>query len=380
MATLDSYTLFTPLELAKGLTLKNRIVYGPATRARADLKTRVPLDRMFTYYEQRAAGAGLIIAEACAVSEQAFGWWGSPALYNDEQEAAWKILVDRVHAKGGTIFLQLWHLGRNSHPSFHVKGEVVSASASKLSGTIRNSDGEHEPYVRARALELDEIADVVDDYRKCAKRAKAVGFDGVEVHGASGCLVDQFLQSSTNWRTDKYGGSFENRSRFLHEIVEALKTVYPADRIAVRLSPNGSAAEMGSEDNFEMFTYAIERLGAHGLAYLALLDGVLFADSDKSRHLSVFDAKKVFKGIVMSNNMLTRDVAEGLLRSGAADLVGFVRLYMANPDLAERFRNDWPLNTQEVPYEHFWDAHKGDEGYNSFPIYAESVSAGPAAP
>ncbi|ETP45960.1 hypothetical protein F442_07735, partial [Phytophthora nicotianae P10297] len=227
------YKLFTPLELSKDVVLKNRIVYGPTTRARSDLETHVPLERNIVYYEQRA-GAGLLITEGCGISEQGFGWHGAPALYTDEQEAVWKELVDRVHAKGTKIFLQLWHMGRQSHPSFHPTNEVVSASATQyVDGTTRNASGERTGFEKARALELEEIPEVVEMYRQCAIRAKRAGFDGVEVHGANGYLVDQFLQSTTNQRTDKYGGSFENRYRFLHEIVEALKTVFPAGRIAV---------------------------------------------------------------------------------------------------------------------------------------------------
>nr|KAE8941189.1 hypothetical protein PF009_g9023 [Phytophthora fragariae] len=338
------YKLFTPLELSKDLVLKNRIVYGPTTSARSDPDTHVPLERNI-----------------------GFGWYGAPALYTDEHEAVWKELVDRVHAKGTKIFLQLWHMGRQSHPSFHPTNEVVSASATQyVGGTTRNASGERCDFEKARALTTEEFPEVVEMYRQCAIRAKRAGFDGVEVHGANGYLVDQFMQSVTNQRTDKYGGSFENRYRFLDEIVEALKTVFPAGRIGVRLSPNGVFGGMGSKDNNEMFTYAFERLSEHGLAYLAMLDG--FGYSSESRTLTVFDAKKAFKGIVMANNSYTRDTAEGVIRSGAADLVGFARLFISNPDLVERFRNDWPVNP--VPdYKFFWDSATGDEGYNTFGHY-----------
>lgn len=368
---LADYKLFTPLELAKGLELKNRIVYGPTTRARADPETRVPLERNMVYYEDRA-GAGLIVTEGCAISEQGFGWYGAPALYTDEQEAAWKELVQRVHAKDGKIFLQLWHMGRQSHPSFQPDNQVVSASATQWENSrTRNAQGEHAPFEKARALKRDEIPSVVEMYRQCAVRAKRAGFDGVEVHGANGYLVDQFLQSCTNHRTDEYGGSLENRYRFLGEVVEALKTVYPANRIAVRLSPNGQYGGMGSADNAEMFTYAFERLSEHGLAYLAMLDGFGFGYMTQGKLLTAFDAKKAFKGPVMANNSYARDTAEGVVRSGAADFVGFARLYIANPDLAERFQNDWPLNP--VPgHEYLWDASKGNEGYNTFKHYQPS--------
>lgn len=373
MTSLPDYKLFTPFQLSESLMLKSRVVYGPATRARADLKTREPTERMSVYYEERAS-AGLLIAELCAISEQGYGWWGTPAMYNDEQQAVWTRLVERVHKKDGRIFLQLWHTGRQSHPSFNDKREVVSASATRLeNGTTRDANGDRVGFEAARALELNEIADIVEDCRKCAERAKAAGFDGVEIHGANGYLVDQFLQSCTNKRTDHYGGSFENRYRFLHEIIETVKTVYPADRIGVRVAPNGVNGGMGSHDNFNLFTYVFEQLSVHGLAYLALLDGEFVGVTNKSTAMTVFDAKKAFGGTVIANNSLTRDTAEGVLRSGAADLVGFVRLFLSNPDLVERFQNDWPLNGP-VPHEHYWDAHMGDVGYNVYTPYNKQGS------
>ncbi|EGZ15545.1 hypothetical protein PHYSODRAFT_505882 [Phytophthora sojae] len=369
VANTADYALFTPLRLGEGLELKNRIVYGPVTRARCDIKTHAPLERNAAYYEQRA-GAGLIVTEACAISEQAFGWYGSPALYTDEQVQGWKEVVNRVHKKGGKIFVQLWHMGRQSHPSFHTNNEVVSSSATLYeSGRTRNANGEHVGYERARALALNEIPDVVDQWRQCAQRAKEAGFDGIEVHAAGGYLIDQFLQSCTNLRTDMYGGSFENRYRFLNDVIEAVKAVYPADRIGVRTAPNSPYGGMGSSDNVEMFTYVYKRLSEHGFAYLAILDGSEGIGADahyhgKCRPLTTFDAKTAFKGIVIANKGYSRDIAEGVLRSGSADLVGFARMFMANPDLVERFKNDWPL-TPLMDYEFFWDPAKGDEGYNT---------------
>ncbi|OWY99911.1 12-oxophytodienoate reductase [Phytophthora megakarya] len=368
-SVMTDYQLFTSLKLGDDLMLKNRIVYGPTTRARSDPVSHVPLERNIQYYEQRAS-AGLIITEGTAVSEQGFGWYGAPAMYTDEQEAGWKKLVDRVHAKGAKIFLQLWHMGRQSHPSFHPSNEVVSASATQyVGGRTRNAHGEHVNFEKARALETNEIPVIIDMFRQSAVRAKRAGFDGVELLANNGYLIDQFLQSSTNQRTDKYGGSFENRYRFLDEIVDALKTVFPSDRIAVRLSPNGVFGGMGSDDNTEMFLYAFEQLSKHGLAYLAILDGFGFGRYENmTRPLTVFDAKKAFKGYVMANNSYTRDTAEGVVSSGAADLVSFVRLYLSNPDLVERFQNDWPLNPV-IDAEYFWDASKGDECYHTFKPY-----------
>ncbi|TMW68967.1 hypothetical protein Poli38472_001123 [Pythium oligandrum] len=367
MATAD-YKLFTPLTLGKDFVLKNRVVFSPLTRGRSNQQTRTPNDTNTLYYEQRA-GAGLIITEATAISEQGFGWFGAPGLYTQEHADGWKKVVDAVHAKGGKIVLQLWHMGRQSHSSFNAKNETVAPSAIGITeGHLRNAQGEHAPYEVPRALETDEIPAIVEDYRKCSELAKQVGFDGVEIHAANGYLVDTFLQSSTNKRTDKYGGSIENRSRFLLEIVDAIKTVWSSDRIGVRLSPNGSFGQMGSEDNVETYTYVFQQLSQHNLAYVALLDGFGFGYHNKCRLITVFDAKTHFKGTVFATNSYTRDIAEGVIRSGAADAVGFGRLYISNPDLAERFQNDWPLNP-DASYADYWDASKGAEGYTTFPAY-----------
>jgi N-ethylmaleimide reductase len=362
MSPTENYKLFTPLRLGSDLELKNRIVFGPATRARINPVSHAPSEMTAIYYEQRA-GAGLIISEGCAISEQGFGWYGSPGLHTDEQAAGWKEVVDRIHQQGSKIFVQLWHMGRQSHPSFHTNNEVVSASATLYEGgSTRSVDGERTGFERARALTINEIPGVVEQYRRCAELAKQVGFDGAEVHAGSGYLIDQFLQSCTNERTDRYGGSFENRYRFLLEVIEAVKTVFPADHIGVRVSPSSKYGGMGSVDNTELFTYVFQRLSEHGLGYLAILDGFGFGYSDKSRVMTALDAKMHFKGVVMANCSYTRDTAEGVVHSGAADLVSFVRGFMSNPDLVERFRHDWPLN-DELAYEFYWDPAKGKEGY-----------------
>jgi len=368
MAT-AGYKLFTPLALGEGVTLKNRIALAPLTRGRSDPVTRVPTEINEIYYEQRA-GAGLIITEATAVSDQGHGWYGAPALYNEEQAAGWKKVVDRVHAKDGKIFLQLWHMGRQGHSSFSAKGELVSASAIPLpgSGMTKNNKGEAVPYETPRALRTDEIAGVVESYRKSAELAKAVGFDGVEIHGANGYLIDQFLSSTSNIRTDQYGGSFENRARLLLEIVDAIKTVWPAERIGVRLAPNGGFGGMGAPENADLFPYVFEKLSGHGLGYLAILDGEGFGFHGKFRLVTAFDAKKHFKGTVLANNSYTRDIAEGAVRSGTVDFVSFGRPYIGTPDLAERFEQGVPLNP-DATYDAYWDSSKGPVGYIDFPFF-----------
>ncbi|KAF1328669.1 12-oxophytodienoate reductase, partial [Globisporangium splendens] len=382
-AVTQDYKLFTPLHLGDGLTLKNRIVHSPMTRARSDIHTRVPTAANAEYYEQRAS-AGLILTENVAISEQGYGWYGAPALYNDEQADAWRDIVQRVHKRGGKIFLQLWHMGRQSHPSFHpLMNEVVSASANRYEGgRTRTSDGESTVFETARALETHEIAAVVDDFRVCAARAKQIGFDGVEIQAAGGYLIDSFLQSSTNERTDEHGGSFANRARFLLEVVDAVKSVWPADRVGVRIGPNGSYGGVGSHDNFEMFTYVLQQLsdrhdGKSGLCYVAIQDGTGFGVTDKCRLMTVFDVKQHFKGTVMANVSYSRGTAEGVLRSGAADFVGFGRLFMSNPDLVERFQHDWPLNPV-LEYKFWWDANMGVDGYTKtgYGAYDDSKQCG----
>ncbi|KAL3663434.1 hypothetical protein V7S43_011839 [Phytophthora oleae] len=369
MVFVAPYKLFTPLTLGSNLELKNRIVFGPLTRGRAN-PDRVPSENNEIYYEQRA-GAGLIISEGTAVSEQGYGWCNVPGCYTDAHVEGWKRVTDRVHKKGGKIFMQMWHMGRQSHSSFNSKGEIVSASALRCeTGHTRDANYNVSKFETPRALETEEIAGVVEDYRKSAVLAKKAGFDGVELHGANGYLIDQFLQSATNKRTDKYGGSFENRARFLLELVEAVKTVFPSYRIGVRLAPNGGFGGMGSEDNVEMFTYTIEQLRKHDTGYLAILDG----DSDvlrysgKSRLFTALDAKNSFKGVVIANNNYTRDIAEGAIRTGAADLVGFGRPYIANPDLAERFQNDWPVEPM-AGHEVYYNSALGGKFYNDYPPY-----------
>jgi N-ethylmaleimide reductase len=370
MASLANYKLFTPFELAKGLTLQNRVVFSPCTRARSDMETRAPTEHNAKYYEARA-GAGLIISEGVAVSAQGYGWFGAPALYTQEQADGWRTVVDRVHARGGKIFAQLWHMGRQSHPSFHPEtNEVVSCSSTcyETGHTHHGVSGETVPFVKTRAMTVAEIKQVIEDHRASAALAKAAGFDGVEFHGAGGYLIDEFLQTSTNLRTDEYGGSVENRFRLLRELIEAVTTVYPADRVAVRLSPNGVYGGMGGADNYEVFSYVFEQLSAFGLAYVATHDGFGFGRSDKCKLFTAFDIKTLVKGTVMTTCSHTRDTGEGALRSGAADLVGYGRPWLVNPDLVERFKHDWPLNPP-LAYEFFWNAKKGLEGYAEFEAF-----------
>src|SRR5512135_1467538 len=265
----DSPHLLSPFDL-HGLALRNRVVMAPLTRARAG-RERVPNDLMAEYYTQRAS-AGLIITEATVISEQGCGWVDSPGIYNDVQEAGWRKIVAALHGRGTPVYLQLWHCGRASHSSFHGGKPAVSASAIKITGDYIHTPQGKLPYETPRALETAEVAAVVQDYRRAAERAKAAGFDGVEIHAANGYLIDQFLQSKTNHRTDRYGGTVENRFRFLKEIVRTILTVCPSGRVGVHLSPNGNFNDMGSRDYRETFLHAARQLARYKLAYLHIVD------------------------------------------------------------------------------------------------------------
>ena len=358
--------LLSPLDL-HGLSLRNRVVMAPLTRARAGV-TRVPNDLMQEYYIQRAS-AGMIISEAVTISEQGFGWVDSPGIYNEAQVEGWKKITTALHEKGTPIFMQLWHCGRASHSSFHAGKPPVSASAIKLNGDTIHSPAGKQPYETPRALETHEVAAVVQYYLRAAERAKAAGFDGIEIHAANGYLIDQFLQSKTNHRTDVYGGSLENRFRFLKEIVEAALTVWPADRVGVRLSPNGVFNDMGSPDFCETFTDAAKRLNAFGLAYLHVVDGLAFGFHELGAPMQLHEFRAVFSGTLMGNCGYTAEAAESAIASGNADLIAFGRPFLSNPDLVERIANDWELNP---PAEMQVWSSPGAEGYTDFPFHTQS--------
>ncbi|MBE0542523.1 MAG: alkene reductase [Verrucomicrobia bacterium] len=356
--------LLSPFDL-RGLALRNRMVMAPLTRARAG-RERLPNDLMAEYYTQRAS-AGLIITEATVVSEQGIGWVDSPGIYNDAQQAGWKRIVAALHARSTPVFLQLWHCGRASHSSFHEGQPAVSASAIKLNGDYIHTPVGKQPYETPRALETAEVATVVTDYRDAARRARAAGFDGVEIHAANGYLIDQFLQSKTNKRTDCYGGSVENRFRFLKEILEAIVTVWPANRVGVRLSPNGNFNDMGSSDFRETFTYAAGQLNAYGLAYLHVVDGLAFGFHQQGEPMTLPEFRAVFAGPLMGNCGYTQATAEAAIASSHADLIAFGRPYLSNPDLVERFANGWELNPPAD--QKAWSAPTA-QGYTDFPFHA----------
>jgi len=350
------------------LPLRNRIAMAPMTRARAGAE-RIPNALMAEYYAQRVS-AGLIITEATVISEQANGWLHSPGIYTDEMVAGWKLSTDAIHAKGGTVFLQLWHCGRASHSSFHNGEPAVAPSAIKLEGDhIHTPDGK-QPYETPRALETEEIPLVVADYRRAAERARDAGFDGVEVHSANGYLLDEFLQSKTNQRTDRYGGSIENRYRMLDEVVTAVTEVWPANRVAVRLAPNGAFNDMGSPDYREQFSYAARQLDRFGLAYLHVMDGLAFGFHELGDPMTLPEFRDLFHGPLMGNCGYDCGSAEAAIAAGHADMIAIGRPYISNPDLVERYAAGAELNPESDMAD--WYSPAGAEGYTDFPTMCEA--------
>lgn len=350
------------------LVLKNRVAMAPLTRARAGVE-RIPNDLMAKYYVQRA-NAGIIITEGTTISPQANGWQNSPGIYTPEQIAGWKDIVKSVHDAGGVIFLQLWHTGRASHPSFQVDNQLpVAPSAIKIEGGEAHTTEGKKPYVTPRALTTEEIPQVVKQYRQAAANAKTAGFDGVEIHGANGYLIDEFLQSKTNHRTDQYGGSIANRYRFLQEIVEAVLTVWNAGRVGVRLSPNGVFNDMGSPDYRESFSYIIEQLNNYDLGYLHVMDGLGFGFHELGEPFTLAEVRKVYDGLIMGNCGYDRHGAEKAIAEGDGNLIAFGRPYISTPDLVDRFANNWELNPEADPAT--WYSFEA-EGYTDYPPYSES--------
>jgi N-ethylmaleimide reductase len=319
---------------------------------------------MVQYYDQRAS-AGLIITEATVISKQGIGFLNTPGIYSDEQTEAWKRVVDAIHAKGTPLFLQLWHCGRASHSSFHDNRALpVAPSAIKLKGDSLHTPIGNQPYETPRALETDEVPAIVEDYRHAAQRAKTAGFDGIEIHAANGYLVDQFLQSKTNHRADRYGGNLENRYRFLDEIVKAVLSTWPAGQVGVHLSPNGIYNDMGSPDFRETFLYVAKQLNLYGLAYLHVVDGLAFGFHELGPSMTLAEFRDVFKGPLIGNCGYTQETAEAVIRNHRADLISFGRPFISNPDLVERFANGWPLNPPA--HEKVWFSFD-EVGYTDFP-------------
>ena len=353
-------SLFDPIQLG-AITAPNRIFMAPLTRGRAT-RDHVPTDLMKDYYVQRAS-AGLIITEATGMSRQGLGWPYAPGIWTQEQMEAWQPITDAVHEAGGRMFCQLWHMGRVVHPSFLGGEAPVSASATTAPHKAHTYEG-RAPYEEARALALDEIPDLLDAYAQAAGYAMLAGFDGVQLHAANGYLIDQFLRDATNLRDDDYGGSIENRVRLLRQVTWAIADVVGADRVAVRLSPNGGSQGVNDSDPEPLFVAAAETLAEIGIAFLELREpgpegtfGVSEVDPIAPAIRKVFDAPLVL------NSDYTHGAAEDALEAGQADAISFGRPFIANPDLPARLAAGAPLNADDQAT---WYS-QGPEGYTDYP-------------
>lgn len=360
-----SQKLLEPTQIGD-LEVKNRVALAPMTRTRAE-PNRTPNELMAEYYAQRA-NAGLVIAEATAIFEKGIAWMGMPGVFADEHVVGWKKVVDAVHAKGSPIFLQIWHPGRNTHSLLNGGTQPVAPSAVRLENDQTHTPEGKKDFETPRALELEEIPGIIALFKSAAEKAKAAGFDGVEVHSANGYILDQFLQSKTNQRTDIYGGSVENRYRLLGEVIEAVKEVYPANRIGVRLAPNGAYGDMGSDDFREQFTYVASELDKLGLAYLHVMDGLAFGFHEKGEPMALSEFRAVYSGFIIGNCGYTQETAEAAVGSGNADMIAFGRPFISNPDLVERFAKGLPLAEEASPK--LWYGTGGAEGYTDFPVAA----------
>jgi len=353
--------LFTPIQLGP-YRLPNRVVMAPLTRNRAG-PGNVPGPLNAEYYAQRAC-AGLIVSEASQVTPEGQGYPATPGVHSAEQVAGWRLVTDAVHSRGGRIFLQLWHVGRISHPSLQPGGALpVAPSAVRPAGEAITLEG-LKPFVTPRALALEEIPGVVQAYRAGAANAREAGFDGVEVHAANGYLLDQFLRDGTNRRTDRYGGSLENRARLMMEVVEAVCGVWGADRVGARLSPLQPFNDMRDSDPRATFTYAVQALNAFGLAYLHITEMGTEAPGAAGPAFDLHELRRAWQGRYMTNGGYDRDRANAALAAGDADLVAFGVPFLANPDLPERFRRGAPLNPPNP--DTFYGG--GAEGYTDYPF------------
>ncbi|MEM9542232.1 MAG: alkene reductase [Cyanobacteria bacterium P01_E01_bin.42] len=356
--------LFQPLTLG-AIAISNRIIMAPLTRARSGVE-RIPNDLMVEYYAQRAS-AGLIISEATQISEQGAGWTQTPGIYSAEQVAGWRKVTEAVHQKGGKIILQLWHVGRASHPDFQPEGGIpVSSSAVRPQGEIHTPEGK-KPYVTPHALTLQEIPKVIEDYVKATRNAREAGFDGVEVHGANGYLIDQFLRDGVNQRTDAYGGSIENRVRFLQEVTEAVVGEWSSDRVGARLSPYNPFNDMKDSNPIATFTHAAKVLSALNLAYLHVMEplpGHFFSlEGVEPAHPYL---RQAFDGVLMLNGGYDASLGALAIQKDEADAIAYGMPFIANPDLVERYRQSAPLNEPNLAtfYTHT------PEGYTDYPALA----------
>jgi 2,4-dienoyl-CoA reductase-like NADH-dependent reductase (Old Yellow Enzyme family) len=345
--------LFQPLQ-AGAFQLPNRVIMAPLTRCRAS-PGRVPNALMAEYYAQRSP-FGMILSEATSISPQGVGYPDTPGIWSEEQVQGWKLVTHAVHQAGGRILLQLWHVGRISDPVYLDGKPPVSASAIAAKGHVSLIRPLKE-FVTPRALAVGEIPGIIEDYRHAAENAKAAGFDGVEIHGANGYLIDQFLQDSTNHRTDDYGGSIENRARFLLEVADAVVSVWGAERVGMHLAPRGDAHDMGDSNASAVFLHVARELGKRKLAFVCAREHF-----DEAPLGPAF--KQAFGGVYIANENFTAESAREAIRAGSVDAVAFGKAAIANPDLVERFQTGAPLNPPD-PSTFYGD---GPVGYTDYPF------------
>nr|WP_315591734.1 alkene reductase [uncultured Cupriavidus sp.] len=365
--------LFTPVKVGP-YEFEHRVVLAPLTRMRAH-DGAVPGPLMAEYYAQRSSPGAFLIGEATIAAPNGNGYLGAPGLYDDSQIAGWRLVTEAVHAKGGKIFLQLYHAGRQSHLDVQPDGTAPVGPSAIAHGGVAYTKSGWTPNTPNRALEIKEIAELVESFRRAAERGLEAGFDGVEIHSANGYLFDQFLQDGSNKRTDIYGGSFENRARFLLEATRAVISVWGSDRVAVRLGPSGSFGDMSDSDPEGLFTYVATELSKLDLAYLHLIEPRVRGESDDETRdpnpVASQLIRKFYRGTIIAAGGFKGESAEAIVAAGDADLVAFGRDFIANPDLPERLRRKLPLN----PYDRETFFGGTDIGYVDYPFYAERIAA-----
>jgi len=369
--------LFSPRRVGAHL-LRHRIVMAPLTRMRASQPGNIPNEMNARYYAQRASAGGLLVSEATQISQRAQGYPATPGIHSAEQVAGWRLVTEAVHNKGGLIFLQLWHVGRISHPSHQPDGGLpIAPSPVKSAGNAFTATWERAAFLTPREIRLEEIPFLVEEYRAAARNALAAGFDGVELHGANGYLIDQFLRNGTNKRTDAYGGPFENRARFLLEILDAVGEVFGADRVGIRLSPLGRFNDMSDSDPLGLFGYVLRSLAQKSVAYVHLLEARV--DEDSPDETVVLDSgaaptaalfRAFYPGTLVGAGGFTPESAEEAVAAGTVDAVAFGKLFISNPDLPTRLRLRTTLNR----YDHDTFYGGGRKGYTDYPAL-ETVRA-----
>src|SRR6201995_3640813 len=370
-------SLFSPLKVGR-YHWKHRVMLAPLTRMRAAKPSLAPRPLNAEYYAQRATPGGLLIAEASPGMATGVGSPGVPGIYTEQQIAGWREVVDAVHAKGGVIFLQLWHVGRVSHSSFQPGGVLPGAPSAVQVPELKTgtADGKSVPYETPRALETSEIPGIIDAYRQGAKNALKAGFDGVEVHGANGYLIEQFLQSHTNLRTDQYGGSIENRTRFLLEVTKAVIDVWGADRVGVRLTPYGIANGSGEADPMPLYSHVVKSVDPLGLAYLHFIEPRSSgAGRAEVNHQNVPSAMTLFRplwrGTLITAGGFSGEAANAPIADGHADAIAFGRIFISNPDLPRRLAHGFPL----TPYDRATFYGGEAAGYTDYPEHDELEKA-----